>query len=395
MRAADSRYRPMPQQMIEPQQPGRLVATYRLRCATYDAAKEVARDIAREQTLEVPLGVVGGALEERLLGRVDNLTARSEGCFDADVSYALEVTGTELLQVVNVAYGNVSLMNGVRLVDLVLPDEVLKALPGPRYGIEGLREMVGAEGGRPLISAAIKPIGRTCKELAELATTFARAGVDAIKDDHGLVDQSSAPFLDRVAAVGAAVAAVNAETGGHTAYFPNVTGPVDRLGARLDHVVAVGCSGVMVCPSLMGLDVMRSIAAGPRPLAVMAHPTHSQVAPGRREGITPDVLYGTMYRVAGADIVVYVNAGGRFAWPVEECEAINARLRAPLGRHRAAMPAPAGGVDDADAGSWFERYGPDTMLLIGGSLLAQDDVFAATRRLVQSALDATPSGSRS
>jgi ribulose-bisphosphate carboxylase large chain len=140
---------------------------------------------------------------------------------------------------------------------------------------------------------------------------------------------------------------------------------------------------------------MRSIASGPRPLAIMAHPTHSQVAPGRREGIAPDVLYGTMYRAAGADIVVYVNAGGRFAWPVDECEAINARLRAPLGRHRAATPAPAGGVDDADASSWLERYGPDTMLLIGGSLLAQDDLLGATRRLVRAALDATPSGARS
>ena len=136
----------MQQQMIEPQQPGRLVATYRLRCAMYDTAMELARDIAREQTLEVPPGIVGDVLEERLLGRVDDLTARPEGSFDAKVSYALEVTGTDLLQVINVAYGNVSLMNGVRLVDLTLPDEVLEALPGPRYGIEGLREMVGAEG---------------------------------------------------------------------------------------------------------------------------------------------------------------------------------------------------------------------------------------------------------
>ena len=202
-----------------------------------------------------------------------------------------------------------------------------------------------------MVSVAIKPVGRTSQELASLAETFARAGVDTIKDDHGLVDQSSAPFLDRVTAVAAAVAVANAQTGGRTTYFPNVTGPVDRLAERLDHAVAVGCSGVMVCPSLMGLDVLRSIAAGPRPLAVMAHPTHSQAAPGRREGIAPHVLYGTIYRVAGADIVVYVNAGGRFSWPVEECEAINARLRAPLGRHRTALPAPAGGVDDADAGS--------------------------------------------
>ncbi len=381
--------------MIEPQEPGRLVATYRLRCPTYDAATEIARAIAREQTLEVPPGVVGGVLEGRLLGQVDDIAALPEGGFDATIFYALEVTGTELLQVVNVAYGNVSLMNGVRLVDLIMPAEVLEALPGPRYGIEGLREMVGAEGGRPLVSAAIKPIGRTCQELADLATTFTRAGVDAIKDDHGLVDQSPAPFLDRVTAVGTAVAAANADTGGRTAYFPNVTGPVDRLEERLDHVVAVGCSGVLVCPSLMGLDVMRTIASGPRPLAIMAHPTHSQVAPGRGEGIAPEVLYGTLYRVAGADIVVYANAGGRFAWPVEECEAINARLRAPLGRHRAAVPAPAGGVDDADAGAWLERYGPDTMLLIGGSLLAQDDLFGATRRLVEAALAATPSGARS
>ncbi len=381
--------------MIEPQQPGRLVATYRLRCPTYDAATEIARAIAREQTLEVPPGVVGGVLEGRLLGHVDDIAALPEGGFDAKVSYSLEVTGTELLQVVNVAYGNVSLMNGVRLVDLILPVEVLETLPGPRYGIEGLREMVGAEGGRPLISVVVKPVGRTSRELADLAKTFVRAGVDVIKDDHGLVDQSPAPFLDRVTAVGTAVAAANADTGGRTAYFPNVTGPVDRLEERLDHVVAVGCPGVLVCPGLMGLDVMRTIASGPRPLAIMAHPTHSQVAPGRREGIAPAVLYGTLYRVAGADIAVYVNAGGRFAWPVEECEAINARLLAPLGRHRAAVPAPSGGVDADDAGSWLERYGPDTMLLIAGSLLVQDDLFAATRRLVEVARAATPPGARS
>jgi ribulose-bisphosphate carboxylase large chain len=372
-----------------------MVATYRLRCATYDEATDLALAIAREQTLEVPPGVAGDALEGRLLGRIDDIAALSAGGFDITISYALDVTGTELLQVLNVAYGNVSLMNGVRLVDLVLPSEVLDALPGPRFGIAGLREMVGAEGGRPLVSVAIKPVGRTSQELADLATTFVRAGVDAIKDDHGLVDQRPAPFLDRVTVVGSAVAAASAETGGRAVYFPNVTGPVDSLEQRLDHAQSVGCGGVMVCPSLMGLDVMRSIADGPRGLAIMAHPTHSQTAPGRSEGIAPDVLYGTIFRAAGADTVVYVNAGGRFAWPVEACEAINARLRAPLGRLRAAMPAPAGGVQAADADRWLERYGPDTMLLIGGSLLARDDLLGATRRVVEAAVAATPSTLRS
>ena len=377
--------------MSEPRRPGRVVATYRLGSAGYDEAMELALAVAREQTLEVPPGVADDAIEGLLLGRVDNLVALPAGGFDATISYALDVTGTELLQILNVAYGNVSLMNGVRLVDLLLPSEVLEALPGPRYGIDGLREMVGAEGGRPLVSVAIKPLGLTSQKLAALAGTFARAGVDAIKDDHGLVDQRPAPFHDRVTAVGAAVAAANAETGGRAVYFPNVTGPVDSLEQRLDHALSLGCPGVMMCPSLMGLDVMRSVAVGPRPLAVMAHPAYAQSAPGRSEGMAPEVLYGTIFRAAGADIMIYPNAGGRFAWPIEACVAVAARLRARHGPHRPALPAPAGGVQAADAGRWLGRYGPDTMLLIGGSLLAQDDLLGATRLVVESAAAATPS----
>jgi ribulose-bisphosphate carboxylase large chain len=146
----------------------------------------------------------------------------------------------------------------------------------------------------------------------------------------------------------------------------------------------------MVCPSLLGLDVMRAMAKGPDDLAVMAHPAHAQVAPDRHEGIAPEVLFGTLYRAAGADVVVYVNAGGRFDWPLPTCEAVNARLRAPLGSLLPSFPAPAGGVDAGEAGAWLRRYGPDTMLLIGGSLLRQEDVLGATRSVVEAARASTP-----
>jgi ribulose-bisphosphate carboxylase large chain len=370
--------------------PRRLVATYRLRSATQGAAEDLAAALGREQTLEVPPGVAEDELEAALLGRVEGISARGDTAFDATISYPLEVTGTGLVQLVNVAYGNVSLMNGVSLVDLELPEDALAALPGPRLGVAGLRALVGAEGGRPLVSVAIKPVGRTPHQLAALAATFARAGVDVIKDDHGLVDQASAPFEQRVAAVSEAVAVANAERDGRCVYFPNVTGAVDALAARLATAREAGCGGVLVCPSLMGLDAMRAIAAGPDLLAIMAHPTHSQCAPGRSEGIAPEVLLGTLYRAAGADAVVYVNAEGRFAWPVETCLAINDRLRGPLGRLLPSMPTPAGGVADSDAARWLGVYGPDTMLLIGGSLLARPDLFEATRRVVRAAAAAVP-----
>jgi hypothetical protein len=49
---------------------------------------------------------------------------------------------------------------------------------------------------------------------------------------------------------------------------------------------------------------------------------------------------------------------------------------------------PAGGVDAQEAGRWFEAYGPDTLLLVGGSLLKEADVEGAARRLVQRAREA-------
>ena len=362
-----------------------LRARYRLSCRHLREALSLAGAIAREQTVEAPPGVGGDRLQARMLGRIERLAPERGRGWLARIAYPLEATTTELTQLLNVAYGNVSLMDGVRLVGLELAPAVLRSLPGPRLGIEGIRSLVKVPA-RPLVSAAIKPIGLSSGRLARQAAAFARAGVDVVKDDHGLAVRGSAPFAERTRVIAEAVAGANARTGGHTAYFPNVTGPPDTLEERLERVGALGLAGVVLCPSLMGLDALRRCAAGPRALAIMAHPSHAQTAPGRGEGIAPDVLLGTLYRVAGADIVVYVNAGGRFSWPEETCHAVNRRLREPLAPHRRTLPAPAGGVNVADAGHWFGRYGPDTMLLIGGSLLAQQDLESAARRLVEAAV---------
>ena len=363
---------------------------------------KLARAIAREQTVEVPPGVGGEALEARMLGRVESVepvTATGWGLprpapdrdetprFHVQIAYPIAATGTELTQILNVVYGNVSLMDSVRVVDLKLPDEILNALPGPRFGIGGIRALTGATG-RLLVGAAIKPLGLSSTGLARLAATFARARVDVIKDDHGLTDQPAAPFAYRVAFVADAVATANAATGGRTLYLPNITGPVDTLAERLELVAALGLSGVLLSPSLTGLDTMRAIAASPRDLAVMAHPSHGQSAPGRSEGFAPDVLFGTLYRAAGADMVVYPDAGGRYAWPERACRAIAQRLRSPLGLIRPALPTPAGGMKIDAVDRTAARYGPDTLLLIGGSLLMQKDLEGAARRLVEAAAQA-------
>jgi len=367
-----------------------LGATYRLRLAPSQSVEEKAAAIAREQTLEVPSGAASPEIEARYLGRVRSIEADPAAAHTTrvEIDYPAALFDGSVTQFLNVVWGNVSLMDGVLLEDLRLPEWALDHFPGPRFGVAGLRRLAGEARDRPLVASALKPVGMSTSELTELARTLTRAGVDVIKDDHGLADQSMSPFRERVPRVAAAVREVNARTGGHTLYFPNVTAGVDVMPERATLAASEGCAGVVVSAGLVGLDALRSLRTFGPDVAIMAHPAHAGSSPNATRGIAPELLMGTLWRLAGADCVVYVNARGRFAWPVEACRAVNARARGPLGPHAPAVPVPAGGIQAGEIGRWFDLYGPDTLLLIGGSILEADDVEGAARSVVEAAVAA-------
>jgi ribulose-bisphosphate carboxylase large chain len=137
---------------------------------------------------------------------------------------------------------------------------------------------------------------------------------------------------------------------------------------------------VLVSPWLVGLDTLRQIR-DTYGLAVLAHPALTGSLFARSTGIAPEVVLGDLFRIAGADAVIYPNSGGRFNFSLATCERINTHLRRPLGALRAAMPAPAGGMDVSRVGYWTRRYGSDTLVLIGGSLYAQGDLQRAAAAL--------------
>jgi len=357
----------------------RLRVTYHLACSSRLAVAK-ARDIAFEQTVELPADSVPPEVAARVAGRVESVETLGRGRSSAVISFDPGAVCGDLPQLLNLLFGNISFKSGTLIVDLGWPAELLAALRGPRLGIAGLRELTGARD-RPLLCTVLKPLGLSAPQLAQLTYGFARAGVDLIKDDHSLADQTSAPFAERVARCQEAVVLANGETGGNALYFPNVTSNPSEMMERAGAARRAGCRGVLVNALPAGLGAVGAIAATTG-LAIMSHPSLAGAFFHADHGIAPEVLLGDLFRVAGSDAVIYPNVGGRFTFSAETCAAINARLRAPLGPVAPAFPAPGGGIDAARVPRWIERYGADTMFLIGGSLYAQPDPIAAAGQVV-------------
>ena len=193
-----------------------------------------------------------------------------------------------------------------------------------------------------------------------LAARFARGGIDYIKDDHGLADQSYSPFAARCEAVAEALR----ETGARARYVPSLSGDLDALRAQIAAAKNAGIDTVMVQPMIMGLSNFAKLAAENRDIAFFAHPTLAGAA-----RIAPPFLFGKIFRMLGADALVFPNHGGRFGYTPETCRAIAETALGEWHGLKPAVPVPAGGMTTDRVGEMLDFYGSEVMLLIGGALL--------------------------
>ena len=61
-------------------------------------------------------------------------------------------------------------------------------------------------------------------------------------------------------------------------------------------------------------------------------------------GFSHEFLFGVLPRLCGGDAVIFPNAGGRFQFTNEECQAVADGCRRPMGRFKPILPSPAGGM---------------------------------------------------
>jgi ribulose-bisphosphate carboxylase large chain len=351
-----------------------MTVTYRVRS---DAAAIEARAqaIAIEQSVETPLAAISDAtVLSDILGEVQGICELEAGLFEVRIGLAVETTGFDAGQLLNMLFGNTSMQEDVTLRDAEIPDAMAARFGGPNVGIAGFRAKCGV-GGRAFTCAALKPQGLAPKELASLAGRLAAGGVDFIKDDHGIADQAYSRFADRVRGCAQAVR----QTGAYALYVPHVSGSFDIAAGQIALAMMEGIEAVMVEPMILGVSNFHRLVREFPNMAFFGHPAMAGAS-----RIAPALLLGKLFRLFGADVTIYPNYGGRFSYSPETSRAVADAARCDWYGLRRCLPCPAGGMTLDRVPEILDFYGPDTMLLIGGSLLsAKDRLTEATARFVE------------
>lgn len=341
--------------------------SYIITCYEGEKIEQKVNWICLEQSVELPEEVVSDEILNKVKGDVAEIRPLGENKYFVRIQWPKENVGNDKTQFLNVLFGNISLGKGIK-IQSVNWEQLSDVFSGPAFGIERIREDLKIWD-RAMSCAVLKPMGLSAEELARQAYELALGGIDLIKDDHGIANQSYAPLRERVEAISEALQRAENKYGMKTAYFPNITASGSKLKESYELVYDLGADGIMVLPHLCGYEVMHELAEHPFELPIIAHPAFSgALVSDPDHGFTPAFLYGEVFRAFGTDFIVYPNTGGRFSFSLEECHQINEAARTPDSPFKTSFPMPGGGVKRDELAIWIAEYGNDTVFLMGSSL---------------------------
>lgn len=210
--------------------------------------------------------------------------------------------------------GNISSMPYLKLLDVDFPETFIKKFKGPKFGIQGIREILGVYD-RPLLNNMIKPCtGYTPEVGAKLFYEAAVGGVDIVKDDELIGgDRAFNKIEDRVKMNMAAAAKADAVKGEKTLYTVNITDEISRLKDNALKAIAAGANAIMVDTFGIGLSALRDLAEDPRVnVPILSHSCFSGATyTSPFQGVSSVVLT-KLTRLCGADIILIEAPWGKF-----------------------------------------------------------------------------------
>ncbi len=288
------------------------------------------------------------------------------------IAFPLGVVQSDLGTLQAVAFGKISMAGALRWQDVAVPPEWASHWAGPRFGAAGLRALVKAPPGQPLLMAIFKPcLGESPEALAQALYHQGVAGTHLVKDDEVLSDPDENSALRRLEACLKALDKAEAETGHRPLYALNLTGPAHTLLPRAQRLAAAGANAFLFNYLCYGLPTLAALASQlPQAVPLIAHPALGGAFYGSpHHGLSPQLLFGTLPRLAGADAVLFPSPYGKVCLPKADALAVVAALRSPHLPVKTAFGVPSAGISPSMVPALLEDFGPEVIVNAGTGIM--------------------------
>ena len=300
--------------------------------------------------------------------------------------------------------GNIFGMKSVenlRLLDMRFPADLIKEYPGPKYGVEGIREMTGVKD-RPFLGTIIKPkIGLPAKMHAEVAYEAWIGGLDIVKDDENLASQNFNRFEDRLSLTLEKKDLAEEETGERKIYLVNITASYPEMLRRAQLVEDMGNEYVMIDVVIAGFSALQGYREEDFPMAIHAHRAmHAAITRNPEHGITMLAL-AKVYRLLGVDNLHIGTAVGKMEGTAEEVQSISQEIQlmhVPSGEFRfeqkwmdikPVLSVASGGLHPGHIPEVVDILGKDIVIQAGGGVHGHPDGTRKGAMAMRQALEAT------
>lgn len=310
------------------------------------------------------------------------------------VAYPEVNIGEQIPMLLTTVVGNISMGGDIKLVDIRLPEKYVAGFKGPKFGIEGIRKILGVKK-RPLLNNMIKPCtGYRLKVGAELFRKAALGGCDIIKDDELIADASFNSVVGRVKRYMEIEKQVYEQKGEHTLYTVNITDKIPNVFENARRAVELGCNALMINYLAVGFPVMQALAEDPNiNVPILGHmDVAGALYMSPWHGLSSHLVLGKLPRLAGADIVVIPAPYGKAPVIDYKFRNVARNLGFPLYQLKPTFPMASGGITPSMVPQVMADLGNDIVIGSGGGIHAHPKGPVAGGKAFRQAIDATMQG---
>jgi len=311
------------------------------------------------------------------------------------LAFPMRNMGSSLPMMLSTVFGNIAASGMLKWIDVAFPKKYVAQFKGPKFGVEGVRDILGVHD-RPLLNAMIKPnIGWTPDEGAEIFYQAASGGVDIIKDDELLpANEPFCPLEERVRKNMAMEKRAYEETGEHTLYAVNITDDPGKVRDNAMRALDNGANCLMLNAYTAGLGTLKSLTEDPDiNVPVLAHSDFvGAYSASTYTGVSAPLVMGKITRLCGGDFQIGGHPWGKFPVPYSMFMRTFRFFTQPWWNIKPMFYLFSGGTTQLSVAEAVKNCGIDVVVAAGGAVHGHPDGSNAGAKSMRQAIDAAVKG---